>query len=137
MRTLIFTLLISCSSGGPPPGPAGSVTIVNQSQYDLEELRVHDAPEYLGTQNLLANGLPIDAQILFYGEGDRWITVLRERYRNGPILAFTTSEPIAIEPAQGYRLTIFDESFRFEDATWIDPDTAGLQFYGEPFPQGR
>ncbi len=130
--------LTACAEGGPPTVTlAASVVIVNESQYTLEELRVHRTPDYRSADNVLTSGLGIDEDILFYGDGEWYLTVLRERYHLGPILAFTTAQPIDLERERGYRLTVFDESFRLEDDTWLDPGAPGRLYYGDPYPDGR
>ena len=123
MRALLSMLVLlgSCDAGPVDPPRDGSLLITNESQYDLVELRVHPHPDYLEVSNLAETGLAISGQIVFFGKGKWYVTAFRERYRRGPILAFTTSRPIEVAAEQGVRLIVFDESFRLEESTWIDP----------------
>ncbi len=114
---LICTQL-ACADGTPPRpdlgifrGPA-SVVVINRSQFELQELRIHQGSNYLEHPNLLDAPLQINEELVFY-EVDSWyLTVIRERYKNGPVLAYSLADPIELITQKGYTLEIFDESFR-------------------------
>lgn len=122
------------ADGGGPPGPVPSMRITNKSQFLLNELRVHGSDGYLQTMNVLPEPMEIDSEVLFYGEGQRWITVLRQKAERAEVLAFTTGEPLFLYRNQGYRLTVFDDSFRFDDDTYVRPDRYDGVIVGDPGP---
>lgn len=125
----------ACADGGvdpPPVGPIPSVLIVNRSQYPIEELRIHPGPDYLASENLLPGGLALEEEVLFYGLGEHWLTIIREKYQDGPMIAFTMARPIALSRGQGYKLSIFDEAFRIEGAGYVDPKKTALPILGDP-----
>src|SRR5262245_49139929 len=102
-RSLIFWTLISLAAAfaacGGEPGPqigghVPSMLNENDSQYALTELRVHYTDSYLGAENVLPEPLAVDGELLFFGVGAPRFTVMREKYEHGPILAFTTAEPV-------------------------------------------
>lgn len=134
---LVFFLGCAGETPAPPPPENASVLIVNKSQYELQELRMHEAPDYKDAPNLLMRVMRVDDDLLFYGGGAWYVTVIREKYRQGPMLAFTTGQPIRLDRGRGYTLTVFDESFRLTDTPWIDPDITDRPYLGEPYPDGR
>lgn len=134
----IALLFIGCAAAPPPPPPppAGSVLIENQSQFDLLELRIHRGLDYAQTSNLLSSAMAVDDAVVFYGTGTFWITVFRETFRGGPIVALTTSAPVELEAERGYQLIVFDQSFRLSNRAWITPGSTGHPSFGNPFPGG-
>ncbi|MCC7384913.1 MAG: hypothetical protein IT384_23900 [Deltaproteobacteria bacterium] len=112
-------------SSSPIPGerPA-SLRLINKSQFFLAELRLHDDLEYGTAANRMPEGMTIDQELLLHLQGAWYVTVFRERYRDGPTIALTTGEPIALAPERGYSLTIFDESFRLSDDRYVPPPPA-------------
>ncbi|MCK6545014.1 hypothetical protein L6R52_04045 [Myxococcota bacterium] len=120
------------SPGPPPTGPIPSVLIVNRSQYSIEELRIHRSADYLPSENLMPDGLEIDEEVLFYGLGEHWVTVIREKYQDGPMIAFTMARPMALYRGKGYKLSVFDEAFRLEATAYVDPDETSLPILGDP-----
>lgn len=122
-------ILAACGDDGGPPIPSdprpASVIVENQSQYELQELRIHSEPVsgYMKTQNRLESPMAIEGAFLFHERGDWYVTVFRERNRGGPMLALTTGEPISLTNASGYKLLVFDDSFRLAPSEYVpDPD---------------
>jgi hypothetical protein len=139
-RLLIFWALIfgtaGCGDSEPDPiGPIPSMLITNRSQYTLNELRIHAASNYLDTANMLPEPMAIEEQVMFYGVGPRWFTVLRERSELGKVLAFTTAEPVEMFRNTGYKLLIFDEAFRVEPDEYQRPDEFMGAILGDPGPE--
>lgn len=136
MRRLLGCLLIlGCGAdANPPPVEAGAVRVTNGSQYDLQQLRIHRTLDYLSINNLLeTEAAPDEDLVVFYGEGGWYFTVIRERYLGGPPIALTTQEPVVLERAKGYLLTVFDQSFRVEQRPWIAPEEAQVPYFGQPY----
>jgi hypothetical protein len=118
-------LFAGCASANTPPmpGPPASMTIVNQSQFDLEELRISTSESYVGVKNVYPGVMKQNAELVFYGSGSWYVTTLRVKYDGGPLLAFTTSESLDLQNDRGYELQIFDQSFRFkEDGQRLEPN---------------
>lgn len=109
-RTALLLLLGAAAIGTDPGAP--SLTFENRSQYELVELRVHEGPSYRDAANVLGAPLPIGGTMELDAEGPAYATFFREKYRHGPILAFTMPEPIEVRAGERYRVTMFDESFR-------------------------
>ena len=123
--TLVALLVLAaCDSDGqaPPRGPA-SVTIVNQSQYELRELRVHEAASYNDAKNMLDSMMGVGESVVLHRSGEFFVTVFREKNRGGEVLAFTTGRPLNCADGTGYKLNVFDEAFRLENATWVKSST--------------
>jgi hypothetical protein len=124
MRRSILVVLalaaVRCGGGpGPnPPGPA-SLTIQNDSQYVLAEVRAHEAPSYGDVANVLESPLEIGESILLHVSGQWRVTVFRERFSGGPLVALTTASVLELSDSTGYELIVFDESFRLSAAEWI------------------
>jgi hypothetical protein len=113
--------------GPPPPGPGpASLRVENQSQFILQELRIHTGASYADAPNLLDQGMPIGASMLRHGSGSFFVTVFRERFLGGPVLALTTGTPIELFDGQGYQLLVFDESFRLNDAPYVPLPDGGI-----------
>jgi hypothetical protein len=83
------------------------MSIENQSQYEILELRLHPGPSYLESPNVLSGPLAIGATISERCDGPTYATVVREWYRGGPTVALTTSRPV-----DSGTLIVFDQSFR-------------------------
>ncbi|MBK8011836.1 MAG: hypothetical protein IPK13_10835 [Deltaproteobacteria bacterium] len=123
----LFGMFGACQGAPEVRGEPAFLAIENQSQYELIELRVHSGIRYLETENLLASPLrPGDVRPL-YGSGEFYVTVYRERYRLGPVYAFTTAYPIHLLDDTGYRLAVFDESFRLDEIPWRAPNSWRLR----------
>lgn len=128
-KTLAIVALSSAAAacGGEPPipppeGPA-SLWIKNDSQFLLQELRIHDTPDYLRAANMLDVPMPIGLELLRHGSGTIYVTVVRERFAGGPPVGLTTEEPLELFDGTGYRLIVFDESFRLNDAEYVPRPT--------------
>lgn len=122
----------ACAAEAPPRGKIPSMLIVNDSQYQLVELRIHRSADYSTTPNMVTSAIDLSAELVYYGEGTHWVTVFREKYAMGPILAFTTATPIELMRQRGYRLHVFDESFRLESEAYLDPKEVDLPILGQP-----
>jgi hypothetical protein len=133
---LVSLLLLSgCGGAGPPVTQLiASMVLENETQFDLRELRVHRTADYSQASNLLKTVMPVNASVVFYGDGPYYVTVLREKYHLGPIEAFTTATPVTMDRGAAYRLVILDDSFRVETATREDPNTTKLPIVGDPPP---
>ncbi|MCB9655775.1 MAG: hypothetical protein H6729_16745 [Deltaproteobacteria bacterium] len=131
--------LSACQGDAGPRGRPAFLSIENQSQYDLLELRVHAEARYLDAQNLLTSPLRPGDALALYRSGDLYVTVYRERYQLGPIYAFTTAYPVRLSDDTGYRLIVFDESFRVEEIEWRASGAYRLEraaLRAEPQPGG-
>ena len=119
-RALLLALsaaFVSCGEGTPPPPPQPSIlVIVNRSQFELQQLFVHDKIDnYRGKSNLLPSPLVVDGQLTLrqpaISNGAWYVTVVREKVRHGALVAVTTATPIDLQGGS-YTLWVFDESFR-------------------------
>jgi hypothetical protein len=99
-------------------GPA-SLLIMNESQFDLLEVRKTESANYQDAANLAGGTLAVNASFVSHGSGEWWVTVLRIHYEGGPIVALTTQEPLELEDGDGYELIVFDQSFRLEPSTYV------------------
>jgi hypothetical protein len=120
--------LAACGADGPGPqlrGPA-SLFVENQSQYTLVELRTHTSTVYADAPNRLDAPLPIDGEVLWWETGTLHVTAMRERNRGGRLIALTTSRPITLTGERGYRLLVFDDSFRLTDDRFVPPGDGGV-----------
>jgi hypothetical protein len=133
MALLAFALG-ACGSEAVPAKLIASVVFDNQSRFDLDELRIHRMADYSSAPNLLKTAMLDMSQVVFYGDGAYYVTVLREKYHLGPILAFTTATPMTMERDKGYRLVILQDSFRLEMAERENPRTTKLAIIGDPPP---
>lgn len=133
----VLSAAIGCGDGGITPnlGPIPSTRIANKSQFLLNELRVHGATGYLQTMNLLPEPMQIDTEVMYYGAGESWFTVLRQKAERAEVLAFTTAEPVILVRNAGYRLTIFDDSFRIDEEDYVRPDRYDGLVLGNPGPR--
>ena len=118
---LVFGLAVCQAprSSDPLATLDASVIVLNRSQYVIQELRFHQGLAYTTAPNVLPGPFDIEAAHLFHGRGAWYVTVFREKYRGGPTLAFTMSTPMELADGRGYRLDVFDESFRLESAGYI------------------
>jgi hypothetical protein len=117
---VLLTLLTACSgteNTHPPGAGPASLLIMNESQFDLLEVRKTLSAEYQGASNLADGPLPVNSSFVSHGSGAWWVTVFRIRYQGGPVVALTTTEPLELTDGTGYELIVFDESFRLE---WSD-----------------
>ena len=99
--------------------------IDNDSQYTLVEVRLHEPADYLAAPNAIAAPLPTGDSVQLSALGTRYVTVFRERYQGGPLLALTMATPIDLEAGHRYRLVVYDESFRLFDEGPGDASDAG------------
>jgi hypothetical protein len=81
-------------------------------------------PSHIGWPSKLSAAMPINGSVVFYLFDSWYVTVVREqRARFGEPIALTTSRPLDLAPSTGYRLIVFDESFRFyRNTPYIWPD---------------
>lgn len=124
MTAPLVLALAAC--GGVDPGPPprrepARMLVVNRSQYVLEELKIHPALSYAGAPNLLVAPLAIDGTFIHDGSGSWYVTVVREKYQGGPLLAFTTGYPVDLLDDSGYRLEVLDTSFRLKNDPSVAP----------------
>lgn len=120
-----LALLAACGASDPLPPPSGPAMVVieNESQYLLEELRFHGSSDYRSQPNALEGPLAVGATGVFYRSGTTFVTVFREKFRGGDLLALTTESPVALEGDRGYRVKVFDLSFRVLPETYVPPPT--------------
>lgn len=125
LRLLLASLLLlaaACGSADPPPPSTPAMLVVeNASQYVLEEVRLHFEPSYLAAPNLVEVPLAEGESLVEYRSGTIYLTVFRERFRGGDLLALTTESPIALQSQTGYRVRVFDQSFRVLPEAYIPP----------------
>jgi hypothetical protein len=89
------------------------VEIENQSQFSLDELRIHVDPDYRFSKNLLAAPLLPGSRTSTVLEGFFYVTVFRERARGARVIALTSDQPLEVLDAERFDLLVFDESFRW------------------------
>jgi hypothetical protein len=131
----LILVMVSCADGGiEPTGRIASMLITNKSQYALVDLRMHVAESYATSANVLSEPMDLNDELLFYGTGSVNFTFMREKYAMGPILAFTTAEPVAMTRNQAFDMILFDESFRVETGTYVRPDRYDGLIVGDPGP---
>ena len=99
--------------------------IDNQSQYALQQVRLHEGEAYSDADNILAAPLPAGHGATVEDGGQYYVTVFREENRGGKMLAFTTARPINLGPGGQYKLIVFDESFRLIEETPATQDAGG------------
>jgi len=117
---LILAAAACGADAGPRPGEPASLVVHNRSQYALMELRLHPSPDYLKAENRLGGQpLAVEATHTVFGSGGWYLTVFREKNRGGKLLAFTTATPVVLFDDKGYKLEVFDESFRLGDAAHL------------------
>ncbi|MFO0723464.1 MAG: hypothetical protein U1E65_06775 [Myxococcota bacterium] len=118
LRLIVPSLLamaIGCAESGPPPVPKpATLAIKNRSQFQLDEVRLHSGPSFVGVPNLLRAPMAIDATITTTVTGDVNLTVIRARYLGGPMVALTTEEPLELVDGGIFDISVFDDSFRAE-----------------------
>lgn len=119
MKYRILIPLVTAAACGdttdPPDPPArGRLAVVNQSQYELDQLRVHADLDYGAATNQLVAALPIDGRHVVEVGGDVHVTIFRVKYEGGPTIALTTAEPIDVPSGETRELTVFDEVFRLK-----------------------
>ena len=103
---------VACGFDGPQPPGARPVEVENQSQFSLEELRVHRDLDYRGARNLLLAPLLPGTRTSTVLEGSFYVTVFRERARGAKTIALTSEQALEIVDAPSFLLLVFDESFR-------------------------
>jgi len=116
----------ACSGDTKPPPEDGSLLVINRSQYTLEELRFHEDLSYLKSNNVLTEFMAIGENHVFHGAGWWNLTVFREKFNDGPLIAITTANPIEMLGRQGQELQVFDESFRLSVSEWIQSSTVTM-----------
>src|SRR5437762_13015002 len=88
LTLLVPALFAACGSSGRPPNPPGpipSLAILNQSQFDLTELRIHANADFLKEKSVYPGVMKQNEMLVFYGVGEYYVTVLRVKYEGGPI----------------------------------------------------
>jgi len=118
---LVVIALITTACGsdiGPEPGPA-SLVIENNSQYVLHEIRMHETESYADAPKLNVEPLEIGVSLVHHETGTFFVTVMREKFAGGEDVALTTQFPIQLLGDNGYRLQVFDQSFRLDPAPLI------------------
>lgn len=131
MRALRATWMLAAALAGAacgadqpnPPGPTGPALVVieNASQYVLEELRLHGGFSYADATSVLDAPLEVGQTHAEYLRGSTYVTVFREKFAGGELLALTTQTPIALVGEQGYRVKVFDQSFRVLAEPYVPP----------------
>jgi hypothetical protein len=110
---LLLAALSGCGEVTPPPYPGPYlVDLENQSQFELQELRVHGNSDDREASNLLSAPLAPESRTSTVLDGLYYVTVFRERARGARTIAVTSESPFAIEGADWFELIVFDESFR-------------------------
>lgn len=97
----------------PPPL---SLTVRNESQFVILELKVHETTDYDASADELSGELLFERQQMVIDPfpAGSYVTIIRDQVENGPRLAVTTASGIEIDRS-GYELLVFDESFRLLD----------------------
>lgn len=114
--------LAGCGASPDPPVPRPALVVVeNASQYVLEELRFHPAVQYDGALNQLLAPLPVGAISARHMQGSSFVTVFREKFRGGELVALTTQQPLTFAEGTGYRIKVFDTAFRVLDEPYVPP----------------
>lgn len=111
---LLFAGLCCCSADKIVNVPTSyDLVISNKSQFELHHIYVY-APgkHYKEGESLIDAPLAVDGSITLNKEkGSYKVTVTRLKNKDGPLLAYTTPEPIDL--ASDSLLEYFDEQFRF------------------------
>jgi hypothetical protein len=122
LAAVIFSASVPVVCFGDSTGP---LEVINESQYALVEVRVHSTPAYAEATSVIDFPLAVGAAALTVHAGPVYVTVFREKYAGGPLLAFTTAKPVAVDEGYRYRVRVYDESFRIEAEKLPDePGTA-------------
>lgn len=120
--SVVVLAFAACGASPDPPVTQTPLVVVeNASQYVLEELRFHPLVEYGDATNALAEPMPVGASNQRYMAGSTFVTVFREKFQGGELLALTTQQPITLEYAKGYRIKVFDTAFRVLDEPYVPP----------------
>ena len=115
---LIFAVAIvtaGCSGDQAEDDPATGkfeFQIANKSQFKLHHVYLH-APDrqYKETDPLMENWLEENSHISFaIDEGDYLVTVTRRKNETGPLLSYTTIEPLYLHEPK--KLDYYDDYFR-------------------------
>ncbi len=118
MAGLLASAAAACNEGGTSGGPLPSMlTVWNRSQFELLAVYVHRETDYLGTENLLAEPLPIDAVVDVALYGGQSVTVVRKKIEVGEEIALTTARGLDEVDGPGYTLMVFDDGFRLMEPT--------------------
>jgi urease beta subunit len=122
---LAFASAACSADQPPPPSPAGPAMVVveNASQYTLVELRFHPELSYASATNVLDRPLDVGDTHLEYLDASAFVTVFREKFAGGDLLALTTQTPVSLQGGTGYRVKVFDLSFRVLGETYVKPST--------------
>ncbi|MBI2061354.1 MAG: hypothetical protein HYT87_16570 [Nitrospirae bacterium] len=122
---IVALVIVSCVEFEPEekgrPLEPPKLIIRNSSQFPLRELRLHPDLDYRKSRNVLNGDMGVDDQLTLNWDKTRYVTVMREKVRNGKVLAFTTATPVgALKPGYLSELAVFDESFRLA-SVYIPP----------------
>src|SRR5436305_1959565 len=134
-------VLAACGSGAPiGKGAIPSLTIENQSNFILQELRIHHDPDFMSVKNVFPGGpMKINASFVFYVEGDWYVTSIHPLVAGDKPIAYTTLAPISMGRGFGYELIVFDQSFRLKqlDKRTEPEDLMGVPTSGDPGPSTK
>lgn len=99
-----------------PLSPPPSLTVSNESQFVILELKVHETSDYDASADELGGESLFERQKIVIDPflTGSYVTVIRDQVENGPRLAVTTAAGIEIDRS-GYELLVFDDSFRLLD----------------------
>jgi hypothetical protein len=106
-----------CGDADPATSALPALSVRNQTQVSLLELRVHDAPSYLDATNELAAPLPPGATMrLARAPVHLYVTAIRLTVQDGAPVAFTTAYPLEVDSGH-WVLEVFEHEFRVRRAS--------------------
>lgn len=114
----VAMLLASSCGGDDDVSPQvnlepSSVIVENRTDFELTEIRFHTEPDYRAPAARRIERLLVStATMTVHAVGSWFVTAYREKNTRGPLRAYSTEVPLEIDAGQGYRLEIFNESFR-------------------------
>ncbi|MBI2061351.1 MAG: hypothetical protein HYT87_16555 [Nitrospirae bacterium] len=101
-----------------PPPPPPEMILSNESQFALDELRIHPSANYRESPNVLAEPFVIGQSMKRVWRDSMNVTIIRLKVEYGARVAMTTPSPINGQPeATAHQLKIFDEAFRLSELT--------------------
>jgi len=110
---LLANISVACAQGGLDLGLKARITLQNHSQFQLNDLRLHDG-DPVRYNRIPGIPLAVDAELEFELDRQRYLTVVREKTRGGPQIALSTEAPLPVYRGL-YSLEIFDDAFRLHD----------------------
>lgn len=113
---LLVSMMLAPACGddklAPPPSPIPvQLTLWNRSQFEIIDARLHGDAAYASAPNLLAEPLPVEAQIVVTADTGTYVTVIRRKVEVGDTIALTTARRLD-DIEDGSTLVVFDEAFR-------------------------